>query len=85
MNLIKLSFSYLRRRALNTLLNILLFSFGIATITILLLFSYQLEDNLYKNAEGIDVVVGAKGSPRIRRCSPLSTCKSGRFTSVPEL
>ena len=63
MNLIKLSFSYLRRRALNTLLNILLFSFGIATITILLLFSYQLEDNLYKNAEGIDVVVGAKGSP----------------------
>ena len=63
MNLIKLSYSYLRRRALNTLLNVLLLSFGIATITILLLFSYQLEDNLYKNAEGIDVVVGAKGSP----------------------
>lgn len=63
MNLIKLSYSYLRRRALNTLLNVLLLSFGIATITILLLFSFQLEDNLYKNAEGIDVVVGAKGSP----------------------
>lgn len=63
MNLIKLSYSYLRRRALNTLLNVLLLSFGIATITILLLFSHQLEDNLYKNAEGIDVVVGAKGSP----------------------
>lgn len=63
MNLLKLSYSYLRRRALNTLLNVLLLSFGIATITILLLFSYQLEDNLYKNAEGVDVVVGAKGSP----------------------
>jgi putative ABC transport system permease protein len=63
MNLLKLSFSYLRRRALNTLLNILLLSFGIATIVVLLLFSYQLEDNLYKNAEGIDAVVGAKGSP----------------------
>lgn len=63
MNLIKLSYSYLRRRVLNTLLNVLLLSFGIATITILLLFSHQLEDNLYKNAEGIDVVVGAKGSP----------------------
>ena len=63
MNLLKLSFSYLKRRALNTLLNILLLSFGIATIVVLLLFSYQLEDNLYKNAEGVDAVVGAKGSP----------------------
>jgi len=63
MNLFKLSFSYLRRRALNTLLNILLLSFGIATIVVLLLFSYQLEENLYSNAEGVDAVVGAKGSP----------------------
>lgn len=63
MNLLKLSFSYLRRRWLNTLLNVLLLSFGIATIVVLLLFSYQVEDNLYKNAEGVDVVVGAKGSP----------------------
>jgi len=63
MNLLKLSYSYLRRRILNTLLNTLLLSFGIATIVILLLFSYQVEDNLYKNAEGVDAVVGAKGSP----------------------
>lgn len=63
MNLMKLSLSYLRRRLLNTLLNVLLLSMGIATVVLLLLFSYQLEDNLYKNAEGIDVVVGAKGSP----------------------
>lgn len=48
---------------MNTLLNILLLSFGISTIVVLLLFSYQLEENLYKNAEGIDAVVGAKGSP----------------------
>jgi putative ABC transport system permease protein len=63
MNLFKLSYSYLRRRALNTLLNVLLLSFGIATIVVLLLFSYQLEENLYSNAEGVDAVVGAKGSP----------------------
>ena len=63
MNLFKLSYSYLRRRALNSLLNILLLSFGIATIVVLLLFSYQLEENLYSNAEGVDAVVGAKGSP----------------------
>lgn len=63
MNLFKLSYSYLRRRALNTLLNVLLLSFGIATIVVLLLFSHQLEENLYSNAEGVDAVVGAKGSP----------------------
>lgn len=63
MNLFKLSLSYLKRNLLTTVLNVLLLSFGIATIVILLLFSYQLEENLYKNAEGIDVVVGAKGSP----------------------
>lgn len=63
MNLFKLSYAYLKRRALNTFLNVLLLAFGIATVTILLLFSYQMEENLYNNAQGIDVVVGAKGSP----------------------
>jgi len=63
MNLFKLSFSYLKRRPLNTLLNVLLLSFGIATITVLLLFSNQVEENLQRNARGLDVVVGAKGSP----------------------
>lgn len=63
MNLFKLSISYLRRRVLNTLLNILLLSLGIATVIVLILFTMQLEDNLYKNAEEIDAVVGAKGSP----------------------
>lgn len=63
MNLIKLSFSYLKRRKLNTILNVLLLSLGVATIVILLLFSFQVENNLYKNADGIDAVVGAKGSP----------------------
>ncbi len=53
----------MKRRTLNTFLNVLLLSFGIATITVLLLFSFQIEDNLLKNAKGFDVVVGAKGSP----------------------
>lgn len=63
MNLPKLSFSYLKNRTLNTLLNVLLLALGIATIVVLLLFSKQFEDNLTRNAEGIDLVVGAKGSP----------------------
>jgi putative ABC transport system permease protein len=63
MSLIALSFAYIRRRAGSAFLNVMLMSFGIATITLLLLLSVQFEEHLYKNAEGVDVVVGAKGSP----------------------
>ncbi|MCG8373408.1 MAG: ABC transporter permease [Balneolales bacterium] len=63
MNIFKLSFSYLKKSPLNTGLNILLLALGIATITTLLLFNHQFRNNLVQNAEGIDLVVGAKGSP----------------------
>lgn len=63
MNLIKLSWNYLKDKPLNTLLNILLMSLGIAIILVLILLSTQLEENLGKNKRGIDLVVGAKGSP----------------------
>jgi putative ABC transport system permease protein len=63
MTLAGLSLAYLRDRALNTALNILLLALGVATLVILLLFSAQLEGRFEKDAEGIDMVVGAKGSP----------------------
>ncbi|GAB5519664.1 MAG: ABC transporter permease [Rhodothermales bacterium] len=63
MNLLSLSHSYLRKRKLTTFLNVLLLALGIATIVVLLLFSTQAEESLTKNGEGIDLVVGAKGSP----------------------
>jgi len=63
MNLLSLVISYLKARPLNTLLNILLLSLGIAVITILLLFSNQLKEKISDNTKGIDLVVGAKGSP----------------------
>lgn len=63
MNLFRLSIAYIRQQKLRTLLNVLLLSLGIGTIVILLLFSYQFEENLTKNSADIDVVVGAKGSP----------------------
>lgn len=63
MNLIKLSWTYLKHKPLNTALNIVLLSLGIAIIVVLLLLSAQLENKLTKNAESIDLVVGAKGSP----------------------
>jgi putative ABC transport system permease protein len=45
------------------LLNIVLLALGIAVITILLLFSNQLKEKISDNTKGIDLVVGAKGSP----------------------
>lgn len=63
MNALALSLAYLRRRPLNTVLNLLLLAIGVGTIALLLLFSQQLQDRLARDAQGIDMVVGAKGSP----------------------
>lgn len=63
MNLAVLSASYLRKRPATTLLNVLILGLGIATIVVLLLVSSQVRDNLTRNSRGIDLVVGAKGSP----------------------
>lgn len=63
MSLIKLVWSYLKARPLNTAINIILLALGIAMITVLLLFNKQLEQKITDNAKGIDLVVGAKGSP----------------------
>ena len=63
MNLFILVVSYLKAKPLNTLLNIILLALGIAVITVLLLFSKQLKEKISDNTRGIDLVVGAKGSP----------------------
>lgn len=63
MNLFSLSSAYLRVNPLNTLLNLLLLTLGMGTIVLLLLFSQQLGEKLLQDAHGIDLVVGAKGSP----------------------
>ncbi len=63
MNLIVLSWNYIKGQKLNTLLNTLLLGFGIAIIVVLLLVSTQVQDKFTRNAQGIDMVVGAKGSP----------------------
>jgi len=62
-NLATLSLGYLRARALNTVLNVLLLAFGVATITLLLLTMHQLQERMGRDARGIDLVAGAKGSP----------------------
>ncbi|EON76126.1 ABC-type antimicrobial peptide transport system, permease component [Lunatimonas lonarensis] len=63
MNLLKLSWKYLVAKPLNTGLNILLLALGLAIITVLLLMQDQFENKMNKDAVGIDLVIGAKGSP----------------------
>lgn len=54
---------YLWSRPLGAALNVLLLSLGLASITFLLLIGYQLNKAFERDLAGIDVVVGAKGSP----------------------
>jgi putative ABC transport system permease protein len=63
MNMLKLSWKYLIAKPLNTGLNILLLALGLAIITVLILIQDQFEQKMTRDAEGIDLVVGAKGSP----------------------
>jgi putative ABC transport system permease protein len=63
MNLGYLVWQYLKSRPLNTVLNIVLLGLGVAVITIMLLVNVQLQRRIEDNARGIDLVIGAKGSP----------------------
>jgi putative ABC transport system permease protein len=63
MTLAGLSLAYLRARPLATVLNLLLLALGVATITVLILVTGQLENRMGRDARGIDLVAGAKGSP----------------------
>ena len=63
MNLTSLSASYLRARPLNTALSVILLALGVATIVLLVLVVGQAEERMHRDARGIDLVVGAKGSP----------------------
>ena len=63
MNVLGLAWAYARRRPLATVLNVALLAVGVATITLVILLSRELEDRLAREAAGIDLVVGAKGSP----------------------
>lgn len=61
--MLSLALAYLRDRSLTTALNILLLGIAVATLVLLLLFSSQIGQRFERDAKGIDLVVGAKGSP----------------------
>lgn len=63
MNLLALSWKNLVHRPLPGLMSALLFALGTGLIVLLLLLNRQLEEQMERNLEGIDMVLGAKGSP----------------------
>jgi putative ABC transport system permease protein len=70
MNLFVLVGSYLKARLMSTLMNIVLLALGITVIVFVLLVGRQLDEKASSNSKGIDLVVGAKGSPlQIILCS----------------
>lgn len=63
LNAVTMALAALRHKPLATCLNLLLMAIGVAMMTFILSASSQLEDGAMKDANGIDMVVGAKGSP----------------------
>ena len=63
LNIFSLSWRYLWSRPLAAGLNLLLLTLGLASITLLLLVGHQINTAFERDLAGIDVVVGAKGSP----------------------
>ncbi len=63
MNLLKLSWKNLTSKPLAMLLSLILFALGTGMISMLLLANKQIQEKFENNLAGIDLVIGAKGSP----------------------
>lgn len=63
MNVVRLSFKNIAARPLASGLSLLLLTLGTGLISLVMLVNKQVEGQLLNNVRGIDMVVGAKGSP----------------------
>ncbi len=63
MSLIQLAWKNLVNRPLAMVLSLILFALGTGLIALLLLMQKQLQENFENNLAGVDLVIGAKGSP----------------------
>ncbi|MEM6856242.1 MAG: FtsX-like permease family protein [Pseudomonadota bacterium] len=61
--MISLALAYLRDRPLTTALNVLLLAISVAMLVLLLQLGTQASERFERDARGVDLVVGAKGSP----------------------
>ena len=63
MNIFQISWKNIINKPLNATLSLVLFALGVGLISLLFLLNQQIEEKFDKNLAGIDLVVGAKGSP----------------------
>ncbi len=63
MSIWSLAWAWIRFRPLGAALNVAMLALGTATIALLLMASQQFEQRLSADADAVDMVVGAKGSP----------------------
>ncbi len=63
MNLLKLSWKNMMSRPLSTALSLILLTLGVGMISLLMQVNQHIRAQMEKNVQGIDMVVGAKGSP----------------------
>ena len=63
MNLIRLALANLKEHLLTTLLSVMLLAIGVGMVSFIVTVSEQLNDRFNRDIRGIDMVVGAKGSP----------------------
>ncbi len=63
MNIFKLSFKNIFHKPVGTVLSIVLLTLGVGIISILIHVNASIENQMNNNLKGIDMVVGAKGSP----------------------
>ena len=63
MTILRLSWKNILAKPLQTALSVMLFALSTGLVTFLLLFNHQFKKGLENNLAGIDLVIGAKGSP----------------------
>ncbi|MEM8586171.1 MAG: ABC transporter permease, partial [Bacteroidota bacterium] len=63
MNVLKLAWKNIVFRPLQSSLSVLLLALGVGLVVILLLLQKQLNQNFDRNLAGVDLILGAKGSP----------------------
>ncbi len=63
MNIFKISWLNILRKPLNTALTLIMLALGVALVAVLIQVSASLDEGFRKNIRGIDMAVGAKGSP----------------------
>lgn len=63
MNILGLSWKNLINKPLSMLLSTILFALGVGLVSLIMLLNEQLDQQFARNLEGVDMVIGAKGSP----------------------